>query len=108
MAENQSIILITGGTPRKVFASILYQSDNSCIANSGIGFELASQLMSDPSKHVILCSRSAEKGEKALEEIKALGKPGSVEFLQLDVTDEKSIETAAEIVEKRHGRYLHL
>jgi hypothetical protein len=45
-----------------------------------------------------------EKGEKALKEIEALGKPGSVELLQLNVDDKKSIEHAAKIVGEKHGR----
>ena len=54
----------------------------------------------------ILCSRSMEKGQKALEEINRIGKSGSVELLQLDVTDEKSIESAAKTVEEKYGRYV--
>jgi hypothetical protein len=45
-----------------------------------------------------------EKGEKALKEIEALGKPGTVELLQLNVDDEESIERAAKIVGEKHGR----
>ena len=74
------------------------------IANGGIGFELASQLLSDSSNHVIMCSRSMEKGQNALEEIKSLSKPGTIELLQLDVADQQSIESAAKIVEEKHGR----
>jgi NAD(P)-dependent dehydrogenase (short-subunit alcohol dehydrogenase family) len=51
-----------------------------------------------------MCSRATEKGQKALEEIRALGKPGTVELLQLNVADEKSIQSAAETVEQKHGR----
>ena len=74
------------------------------IANGGIGFELASQLLSDSSKHVIMCSRSMEKGQNALEEIQSLSKPGTIELLQLDVADQQSIESAAKIVGEKHGR----
>ena len=74
-------------------------------ANSGLGYALASQLLADPTKHVILCSRSVEKGEKARSELKAEGKPGSIDLLQLDVTDEKSVESAARIVTEKYGRY---
>ena len=85
MAEHQAIVLITG-------------------ANSGVGFELASQLVIDATKHVILCSRSIEKGKKALAGLEALGKPGTIELLQLDVCDEQSIEHAAKAVAEKHGR----
>jgi NAD(P)-dependent dehydrogenase (short-subunit alcohol dehydrogenase family) len=73
-------------------------------ANSGIGFGLAALLIEDPSKLVILCSRSVSKGEAALKDLQARNLPGSVELLQLDVTDEKSIAAAAKKVEETHGR----
>ena len=73
-------------------------------ANSGIGFGLAALLIEDPNKHVILCSRSVSKGEAALKDLQARNLPGSVELLQLDVTDEESIAAAAQKVEGKHGR----
>ena len=76
-------------------------------ANSGIGFGLAGLLMEDSSKHAILCSRSISKGEAALKDLQARSLPGSVELLQLDVTDEDSIAAAAKKVEETHGRYVH-
>ena len=82
----------------------MQSTNNPTTANGGIGFELTSQLLLEPSKHVIMCSRSTEKGQKALEEIKSMGKPGTVELLQLDVTDEKSIQSAAETIEQKYGR----
>ena len=77
-------------------------------ANSGIGFALATLLVEDSSKHVIISSRSTEKGEAALKELKGLELPGSVELLQLDVTSASSIEAAAKSVENYHGRYVVL
>lgn len=73
-------------------------------ANGGIGFELAAQLLADSSKHVILCSRSKEKGEAAIKDLESRNLPGSVELLQLDVSYWKSIEAAAKTVEDKHGR----
>lgn len=73
-------------------------------ANGGIGFELASQLLSDASKHVLLGSRSVEKGEAAVKDLQARNLPGTVELLQLDVTSEDSITRAAETVARTHGR----
>lgn len=74
------------------------------IANAGIGFELASQLLSDPSKHVLLGSRSVEKGEAAVKHLRSRAQPGTVELLELDVSSDKSIEAAAKAVESKHGR----
>jgi NAD(P)-dependent dehydrogenase (short-subunit alcohol dehydrogenase family) len=53
---------------------------------------------------VLLCSRTREKGSKAVEELVALQQPGSVELLQLDVTDQASLDAAAQHVRDTHGR----
>lgn len=84
-ATIKSIILITG-------------------ANAGIGFELASQLIADKTKHVIMSSRSIEKGEKALKALQSHNLPGSAELIQIDVDQRESIEAAAKKVESIHGR----
>ncbi|KAH7071532.1 hypothetical protein BKA63DRAFT_555449 [Paraphoma chrysanthemicola] len=81
----KSIVLITG-------------------ANSGIGFELAAQLLKDGGKHVLLGSRSVDKGDKAVKDLQSRGLPGSVELLQVDVSDESSIAAAAKVVEENHDR----
>lgn len=81
----KSVILITG-------------------ANAGIGFELASQLLADKMKHVIMGSRSIEKGEKALKDLRSRNLPGSIEMVQLDIDRRESIEAAAKKVEGTHGR----
>lgn len=77
-----------------------------CKGNGGIGYCLASLLIADASKHVIITSRSVEKGEAALKELQALKQPGTVEMLQLDVTNPDSIKKLAEEVEKKYGRYV--
>jgi NAD(P)-dependent dehydrogenase (short-subunit alcohol dehydrogenase family) len=76
--------------------------------NGGIGFELASQLITDPSKHVLLGSRSVEKGEAAVKELQSRNQPGTVELLQVDVNSDESIIAAAKSVESKHGRYSQL
>ncbi|KAK3387733.1 putative short chain dehydrogenase/reductase [Podospora didyma] len=79
MATDKTIVLVTG-------------------ANSGIGLETVIHLSkSSPNYHIILCSRSQEKGEKALSSIQSahgssLQSPISV--LQLDVTSAESIAAA--------------
>ncbi|KAI4100254.1 MAG: hypothetical protein LQ339_005561 [Xanthoria mediterranea] len=73
-------------------------------ANGGIGFELARQLLVDSKKHVLLGSRSIEKGENALKELQSQQPKGTVEVIQVDVASEDSVAAAAKEVENRHGR----
>ena len=74
-------------------------------ANSGIGFELAAQLLSNASNHVLLGSRSVEKGKAAVKELQSRNLPGTVELIQIDVASEDSIFAAAKEVESKHARY---
>ena len=60
--------------------------------------------MSDKSRHVLLGSRSVEKGEKAVKELQSLNQPGTVELLQVDVSSFDSVTRAAETVTKAHGK----
>ncbi|KAI8626991.1 NAD(P)-binding protein [Xylariaceae sp. FL1651] len=85
MANEKHFVLITG-------------------ANSGIGFEVANQLLADGSYHVLLGARSSEKGMAAIQELESRNLPGTVELVLVDVTDEGSIAAAAEFVERTHGR----
>lgn len=62
-------------------------------SNRGIGFEVAGQLLKLNFK-VFLTSRNIENGKKAVKILKE--KFEHVDFLELDVSDEKSIKTAAE------------
>jgi NAD(P)-dependent dehydrogenase (short-subunit alcohol dehydrogenase family) len=57
-----------------------------------------------PDYHVIIASRSLENGNAARSEIEAGGIKGTLSTLQLDVTDEQSIDAAAKQVEKDFGR----
>ncbi|EUC39372.1 hypothetical protein COCCADRAFT_31737 [Bipolaris zeicola 26-R-13] len=72
-------------------------------ANTGIGFELTKQLLSHASKHVLLGSRSASKGSKAVQDLQSQNLPGTVEFLQIDVSKQDSIVAAAKHVKETHG-----
>lgn len=71
--------------------------------NTGIGFALCKRLVVERSAHVFLCSRSKERGQKAVDAI--LSSAGSsspqVELLVLDVANEESILAAAETVRQR-------
>lgn len=62
-------------------------------ANKGIGFEIVKQL-GEAGWKVILGSRSAERGEAAAAELTAQGL--NVEWIQIDMTDAKSIESATD------------
>ncbi|KAK5163209.1 uncharacterized protein LTR77_010795 [Saxophila tyrrhenica] len=85
MASNSLITLITGG-------------------NSGIGKSLAGLLVADANRHVIITSRSIDKGNAAVEEIKGLKQPGKIEMVQLDLTVPSSITALAKDIETRYGR----
>lgn len=60
--------------------------------------------MANESNHVIIGSRSAEKGEAALKALQSKGLPGSVELVQLDVKSWDSVAAAAKAVEDKHGK----
>lgn len=101
---NQMIILVTGGKGIFLISMPNNHGLNKFTANGGIGFEVAAQLLTDATKHVLLGSRSAEKGEHAVKDLQSRGLPGMVEMLQLDMTSEDSILAAAKKVEGEHGR----
>ncbi|KAB8208882.1 hypothetical protein BDV34DRAFT_38988 [Aspergillus parasiticus] len=75
-------------------------------ANNGIGYETVKALLQSTKAtyRIFLGSRSLEKGNKALEALKAEvpDTKSSVELLQLDLTDDASIETAYETVRRSH------
>ncbi len=60
-------------------------------ANRGIGFEIAKEL-AEKGFYVFLSARDNEKGNKAVEDLRK--KSFYVEFLEMDVSDKKSIERA--------------
>lgn len=64
-------------------------------ANKGIGFEIVKQL-GEAGWKVLLGSRSAERGEAAAAELTAQGL--NVEWIQIDMTDTKSIESASDTI----------
>jgi NAD(P)-dependent dehydrogenase (short-subunit alcohol dehydrogenase family) len=70
-------------------------------ANRGIGREISRQLAAK-GVLVIMGARERERGEKAVAEMKAQGFPA--EFVQIDVTSQASVDSAAAEVERRHRR----
>ncbi|KAH8752261.1 hypothetical protein F5883DRAFT_506797 [Diaporthe sp. PMI_573] len=74
-------------------------------ANQGLGYEIVRILSSSPSNyHVLLGSRSVERGSEAISKLEAEGLKGSISLMQLDVKDDSSIAKAAEEVEEKFGR----
>ncbi|KAH6694934.1 putative short chain dehydrogenase/reductase [Leptodontidium sp. MPI-SDFR-AT-0119] len=75
-------------------------------ANQGIGFETAKNLRRHSSKyHVIIGSRNPANGEQAVNSLKSLSDiKGTCAAIQLDVTDDKSVDGAAAKVREEHGR----
>ncbi|CAM9089882.1 unnamed protein product [Chrysoparadoxa australica] len=59
-------------------------------SNKGIGFEIAKKLTETPGYNVIIATRSAERGQAAVEALK--GGPSSVSFKPLDISDPDSVE----------------
>lgn len=64
-------------------------------ANKGIGYETARQLI-EQGHTVYIGARSIERGEAAATELRA-------RFVQLDVTDDASVETAMASIDEREG-----
>jgi NAD(P)-dependent dehydrogenase (short-subunit alcohol dehydrogenase family) len=60
--------------------------------------------MAKGSYHVLMGSRSVEKGNAAVKELQSRNLPGSVELVPIDVTDDNTIERAAATVERDHGK----
>ncbi|KAK6076970.1 (+)-neomenthol dehydrogenase 1 [Seiridium cupressi] len=85
-ASNKDIVFITG-------------------ENTGLGVEIARKLLREHAHrfHVIIGSRTLAKGNAAVDGLKAEGFDG-VETVQVDVTSEESLATAAKTVTERHGR----
>lgn len=84
-------------------ASLNESADQIFSANSGVGFELASQLLAKGSYHVLVGSRSPVKGEAAIKRLESRQLPGTMELLKVDMTDDTTIQTAVDAVSK-HGK----
>jgi NAD(P)-dependent dehydrogenase (short-subunit alcohol dehydrogenase family) len=70
-------------------------------ANKGLGREISRQLAARGIL-VLIGARDRERGERAVADLRAQGLP--VEFIQIDVTSQPSVDHAAAEVERRHGR----
>lgn len=67
--------------------------------NRGIGLETAKQ-MGKLGYNVIISCRDAEKGKAAIHELSASG-VSNASFVEMDVLDDKSVESAAKEVHRR-------
>lgn len=75
-------------------------------ANTGIGYETVKILLqSERAYHIILGSRSLEKGESALAELQkeVPSTASSLEVIQVDVADDDSIIGAFNSIKEKHG-----
>jgi NAD(P)-dependent dehydrogenase (short-subunit alcohol dehydrogenase family) len=80
---NKTVILVTGG-------------------NTGIGLEIVRKLASDsPNNQILLGCRDTHKGESA---VASMGAPRNVNPIQLDITDDDSIEHAYLAIEQHFGK----
>ena len=102
--RNWSLSLLVVRAPHLLYVHFLSNAD-TITANGGIGFELARQLLSKtgPTWHVLLGSRSIEKGQAALDRLRSHGLSGTVELVQIDVTDDSTIVRAGKDARTSHG-----
>ena len=70
-------------------------------ANKGIGLEIARQL-AQSGVAVLLGTRNAARGQQAAEALALSGI--DVEVIAIDLNDEATIRSAAQVIEDRHGR----
>ncbi len=70
-------------------------------ANKGIGFETARQL-GQQGIHLLVGARDIARGEEAVQKLAALSVQAT--FVELDVTDEKSISRAAQSIAETFAR----
>jgi NAD(P)-dependent dehydrogenase (short-subunit alcohol dehydrogenase family) len=70
-------------------------------ANKGIGREISRQLGAK-GVLVLIGARDRARGDKAAADLRGEGL--AVEFIQLDVTSQSSVDAAAGEIERRHGR----
>lgn len=74
-------------------------------ANQGLGWECVKKLAAEqPKYHILLCSRSFEKGKEAASKITDLTTGTTVEPLELDIDNDDSIAKAAKYVGDKFGR----
>ncbi len=83
MTNAKKIALVTGG-------------------NKGIGLEISRNLLSAGCT-VLLGARNAERGQEAIRQLEQAGLR-DVHFVEIDVTKQETITSAAKLIEDRYGR----
>ncbi|QIW99566.1 hypothetical protein AMS68_005084 [Peltaster fructicola] len=85
MASNKAIVLITG-------------------ANTGLGYEAVKALLATSESHILLGTRSIQKGQDAIAKLQSEvpNSKSTIEVLQVDVTSDESIEKAFNEVSSKH------
>jgi NAD(P)-dependent dehydrogenase (short-subunit alcohol dehydrogenase family) len=73
-------------------------------ANSGIGFEIAHQLLARGTYHVLLGARSSQKGAEALQNLQSRNLSGSIEFIHLDLQNDEHIRQTVSTITSNHGK----
>lgn len=69
-------------------------------ANSGLGYYSAETLLRSEGNQVYITARDLTKGKEAISQLEKISHPSSkVHLVQLDVTDDASIEKAAALPE---------
>lgn len=102
MVLDKVIVLISG-----TYSSwSIYQAeiDTTSGGNGGIGFDTCAALASHSKYHVIMGSRSREKGDAAIAKLRGRKLPGSFSLVQLDITSDEFIDAAVSHVEDACGR----
>lgn len=83
-----------------------YSTNTLTGGTNGIGLDTVIYIASaSPKYHVIIGARNLSKGEKILKEVQAKpGIQGTISLVQIDATDDSSIEAAAKKVEQDFNR----
>jgi NAD(P)-dependent dehydrogenase (short-subunit alcohol dehydrogenase family) len=72
-------------------------------ANQGIGFQIALNLAKREGFSILLGSRNLEVGKEAAKKVAAEEGASPVEAIQLDITDDKSIDAAVKSIQAKFG-----
>ena len=78
----------------------VYQTDTMFALSQGLGYEIVKGL-AQKGCTVLLGARNAELGQAAAKRLQEFGK---VQFLELDVTSDSSVDKAAAAVKEQFGR----
>ncbi|KAH7393237.1 short chain dehydrogenase [Cadophora sp. MPI-SDFR-AT-0126] len=86
MSADKQIILVTGAT-------------------AGIGYDTTYALAAaSANNHVIIGARNLEKGKKTVEDLQARSPQGTLSVIELDVSNDETIEAAAAKIQSEFGR----